>query len=723
MSEGEHIFFSDIDLVNQFYGVLVRSHVKAGRLKEILPPEMPEGYFLITASDIPGKNAVEINGGQAPIFADGLVSYIGEPVGIIAGPDYEAAADIAQKTHLVIEEIIIDESEQLDLTQEAFLEITEQKGDTTPFFPAESQVLENEEESEDEGIAAKESSDTKDEDAIEEGENVDGDEANSEESEPLIITETFAEVLPAEYSRIERLGAIANYEENSIEVYTATLWAFHAKKTVAEALALPLEKIAVIPTYLGEAHEWKIWTPSLAASQAAVAAFKCKRPVKLIFSHNEELSYLPKMPPAKIRIKSASIPDGKIKAMEADIEINCGSAAPFASEISARAIAIMQEFYGAENAKTFLRLAKSNLPPMMPESDFAESYAFMAIETHMDALSRKLNIFPDDARRATGNIKDEKYFHLMEEVCKSSSFARKYAAYETLNRGRSSFKDSPVRGIGLSLACQKSGFLSAWPEGVQYSVEITMEKTSEVHIRVGFHSSSIKEIICAMTADSLGIDRAQISFSDEGTDSQAFGGPDILSSATAIVLPLVSRCCSSIQRQRFRKPLPITVKKTYKPSKPDLLKRYKNSFTPVSPAACTIELELNPLDWTTRVRGIWIACSAGKLLDKNAAESAIKKACKEALARLSFKAVKIEDGKFCGAGRLGLESPIAIPEADIKVSFLESKEIPRGIGNIAQNLLPAAYCSAIMQITGSTEVKVPVDALDIYSCFSGGGET
>lgn len=733
MSEAKHVFFSDLKFQGQYYASLVRSPLQSGRLVDVRI-ELPEGYFLFTAKDIPGKNSVEINGGAVHVLAETAVSYIGEPVGIVAGPDYEIAAALAEGAEVIIEDEGDEAENPAAEDASAVIELTSQKGNCSLFFISED------------GASAPETQGSAE--SKETSENADGGEKAQEDAAPagneaaeasvaseasnnagqeakdagqLVITETCVDISPVEYFYAEHLGAVARHKKDRIEIYAATLWPFHVKKTVSAALSIAQEKVAVTPTDIGANHDGRILAPSLAAAQAAIAAILCKKTVKLIFSRSEEFSYYSKTPPAKIKIKSAAAPDGKIKAMQADIEINPGSEAIFMNEIASRMTAASMGVYDIENSKTSVRFAKTNLPPMTPAESFGESGVFSAMETHMDILSSKLKLLPAEIRNA--NIADEKYSSIIDAVCKMSGFGRKYTAYESLNKKRNGIKDGPVRGIGLSLGYQGSGFLSAWQESIQYSVEITMETTGVVRVKCGTSSSSIKEIISTLASSNLGIEKSLIRFVDIAPDDTSFNGPDILSSNIAIIAPLVSKCCSSLQRQRFRQPLPITVKKTYKPARSTARQggnsmRQNAEFVSFTPGACVAELELNPLDFSIKMRGVWIACLAGKLLDRRAAERTLKRTVSEAMARLACKTIKIEDGKFAGAARFGCSIPSFASSLEPQICFIDSKDIPCGLGGIAHNLLPGAYCSAIAQITRNAAVEMPADSDYLYNCFS-----
>jgi len=73
-------------LTGRFY----RSPHPRGRITALRLPETPDGYFIVTASDIPegGKNEIPMAAARdLPCFAEGEVRYIGQIAAVVAGPD------------------------------------------------------------------------------------------------------------------------------------------------------------------------------------------------------------------------------------------------------------------------------------------------------------------------------------------------------------------------------------------------------------------------------------------------------------------------------------------------------------------------------------------------------------------------------------------------------------------------------------------------------------
>ena len=80
-------FYSDLVMDDMLYAAIVRSPIKNGIIKSISHNDLPDDYFLYTARDVPGSNLVETNFGKIPVFSEGNVSYKGEPLGILVGPE------------------------------------------------------------------------------------------------------------------------------------------------------------------------------------------------------------------------------------------------------------------------------------------------------------------------------------------------------------------------------------------------------------------------------------------------------------------------------------------------------------------------------------------------------------------------------------------------------------------------------------------------------------
>jgi len=672
----ENRFFSDLEFPEQYYGVLIRSSIQRGHLVDIKNPPLPDGYFMYTATDIPGENRLTALGTSIPIFTPYEIQYYGEPLGILVGPDLDIVLEL-------VSEVLI-ETEVLEPYQfgEKF---------------ASSQVV---------------------------GKKViisgDPDSAFTDSSN---VYESTSEIGPQDHYYAEPLGVAVNVTPQRLEVYTATQWPFHVRSSVSAVLDLEPEEIVVMPTITGEAMDGKIWFPSLLAAQASLAAVLCKKPVKIAFSRQEDFLFSVKSAPVQIRYRTSLASDGSIDSMIVRILINAGAYSPLIDEIVDRITAAATGLYMTRSYRVETFALRTNLPPMGALSGWGESSAIFALETHIAKIISARKFSPVEWKMMNLQVPghksiiqcaaktDFRYADLFSAVCTESDFLRKYTAYENLNQRRKGYRDGPLRGIGLVCGFQGNGFAGKHSSIDSYSVEITMETDGQVHIKCSSNSESMKQIIRSIAAEKLGIEESLIRFTGSDTASMPPSGPDTLSSKTTILVPLVEKCCVTIQKQRFRQPLPITVKKTYKLSANDSL------FISLTPAVCGIELELDPVTYESRIRGIWMSCEPGILYNRHAALTTIKKTIPVALSKIISEHIVIRDGKIAPKQSVQYEvlPPSIQPEST--VTFLDSSEQPRGIGSIAMNLVPAAYAVALAQITGRQITSIPVDPESLYAFF------
>ncbi len=681
-------FFSDIDFPDQYYGVLVRSSIERGRLVDIKQPSMPDGYYFFSATDIPGENKISAMGTTIPVFTPYEIQYFGEPLGIIVGPDLETV-------HELVAEVLI-ETETLEP-----LKFSEK-------FPS-SQVL---------------------------GKRIltDGD-ADRVLAKAERVVESECEIGPQDHFYAEPLGVNVNVnvKTGKLEIYTATQWPFHARAAVSAVLDLDSDDIVIMPTALGESMDGKIWYPSLLAAQAALAAVMCKKPVKLSFSRQEDFLFSGKSAPVKIRYRTALGPDGNIEAMTVRALINAGAFSPLVDEIVDRMAVAAIGLYSASSYRIEIFALKTSLPPLGALNGWGEAQIFYALESHVSAIIAKLDTSPVEWKllnlkgkghtTVTGGeiTGDFGYTELIERLCAECDFPRKYAAYGLLNGRRHNYRDGPLRGIALSIGFQGNGFVGKTYDTARYAVEASIGTDGTLRLSAGQLSPAMQGVARNIATKILGIEDASIVFVGDDTDTMTESGPRTLSSDISIIAPLIEKCCQTIQRQRFRHPLPISVKKTYKPTKGDEWKAQTMTgmpFVSITAGASIVELEMDPITYDTKIRGIWLACRPGKVMDERAALTTLRKSVPTAISKVLAESIVIKDGKLSPKDSVQYEvlPPSLIPP--ISVTALESDGPPKGVGAIAQNLIPSAYAAALAQITGQEIAVIPIDARHVYEAMN-----
>ena len=84
------------------YALTIRSPIANGSLIEIKAPPLPDSYHLITAKNIPGENSLACF--PIPVLAEKKLSYIGQPLAILAGPERTVLEELASGLEIITEE-------------------------------------------------------------------------------------------------------------------------------------------------------------------------------------------------------------------------------------------------------------------------------------------------------------------------------------------------------------------------------------------------------------------------------------------------------------------------------------------------------------------------------------------------------------------------------------------------------------------------------------------
>lgn len=684
-------FLEDLNPPGCLTAVTLRSPAARGRLAGIDLPRLPTSCAFIQASDIPGANRLETYGTALPILAKDRISYIGEPVALLVGPNP------AQLERLAEECVVRVDSE-------------------TPVFNFEKFSSEQ--------LSAKRTAVIGDPDAA--------------FKQAAHIVESVYRTDRQEHWYAETQGALAAFNYDKLSVVVASQWPFHVRRTVSAVLAVRPEDVVVETSAIGLHLDGKIWYPSLLAAQAALAAFVCRKPIKLQLSRWEDLRFSPKRPAVTIRHRAAVGGRGELLALESRSTIDVGAAGPFAEEMLDRLCLGSLGAYRCPNVRVEGFAVQTNTPPAGPFAGFGLSQAFFAIEQHADRMAASAGVDPVEwriahalgrgDRIASGAVLKEAVptMALIDTAVAMSGYRRKWAAYELLRRSRrgtDARRDGPMRGVGVAFAYQGNGFLSSGDDKGNYSVEVTLEKDGRLEIRSSAVTAS--RISAALwrraAADILAIDDSVIRLAPNRTDLVPDSGPSSLSRNVTIVTKLIERCCQTIRKQRFRDPLPITVRRSYRPPQDgawDGARMEGSPFALFSWAAAVVETEIDLVDYRPVVRGVWLAVDGGKILSETKARSSLELSVQHALSWAQVERLKLDEGAYRPADPLAypMLDLADVPPMTIEFAWNDST-VPKGIGELPFACVPAAYACALSQATDRGFDSLPIGRDEIYRCL------
>jgi nicotinate dehydrogenase subunit B len=240
------------------------------------------------------------------------------------------------------------------------------------------------------------------------------------------------------HAPLEPRAAVAEWKDDKLTVWTGTQRPFGVRTELAEAFHISEDKVRVIVPDTGSGYGGK--HTGECAIEAARLAKATNKPVKMVWSREEEFTWAYFRPAGVIDIKSGVKSDGTITAWEFH-NYNSGASG-------------IQIKYDIRNND--IRFHQSNSPLRQGSyRGLAATANHFARETHIDELAQAVNMDPLTFRLK--NLKDERMRGVLEAAAKAFGWGQ----------------TKPAAGHSFGIACgfEKDGYLAT-------CAEIAIEKPS-----------------------------------------------------------------------------------------------------------------------------------------------------------------------------------------------------------------------------------------------------
>jgi nicotinate dehydrogenase subunit B len=230
---------------------------------------------------------------------------------------------------------------------------------------------------------------------------------------------------------LEPRAALAEWQDGKLTVWTGTQRPFAVRDELAQAFRIPTEKVRVMVPDTGSAYGGK--HTGDAAVEAARLAKAAGKPVKLVWTREEEFTWAYFRPAGAIDVKSGVRNDGTVLAWQFD-NYNSGPAG-------------LRPVYAIANQHIEFHPTD---PPLRQGSyrGLAAPANHFAREVHMDELAYLVNMDPLEFR--------------MKNLTDSRARAVLQAAAKTFGWGGQ--KSSATRGFGIALGAEKASYVATCVE-------------------------------------------------------------------------------------------------------------------------------------------------------------------------------------------------------------------------------------------------------------------
>ena len=245
------------------------------------------------------------------------------------------------------------------------------------------------------------------------------------------------------HAPLEPRAAVAEWNNNKLTVWTGTQRPFGVRNELAEAFKIPEERVRVIVPDTGSGYGGK--HTGEAAIEAARLAMASKKPVKVIWTREDEFTWAYFRPAGVIEIRSGAANDGLITAWEFH-NYNSGPSG-------------IETPYHIPNRKIEFHPTDSPLRQGSYRGLAATANHF-ARESHMDEIAAALGMDPLEFRLK--NLKDERLRAVLQAA------ADKFGWSPKPTRIHGSFSPQMIErlhhGFGLACGVEKGGYVATCAE-------------------------------------------------------------------------------------------------------------------------------------------------------------------------------------------------------------------------------------------------------------------
>jgi CO/xanthine dehydrogenase Mo-binding subunit len=678
-------FIADILPEDCLYGLTLRSEIAMGHILSIKVPELPPGYKAVTAADIPGVNYLQCPG-RMPYLAYKKVNFIGEPFMLMAGEDQAVLREL-----LKLIEVEYREEEPF------YLEGMKDRDDKR------CRVLKRL--------------------SFSRGK------INESLKNAYQIVEADYRTAVQEHFYADTQGAVALWDGKSLIVHSSTQDPFVLRDNIAGLLALNPRRVRVITPPLGCSLDGKLEPSFMLGGHAALLSYAAAKPVKMIYSREEDIACTYKSQGSWISHRTALDQEGNPLGMQVEITLDAGAYQLNSAHGLLKAAFSACGGYNCPNLEVKAQLIRSNRVPAGIFPGFGEAQSFFAVELQAARLAEIAHEDPVQWKRRNllkrgdnlptkGKVREDAGgLPVLEKVVAVSDFNRKHAAYNALKNRRESILNTrnPLRGIGLAVCSKGIGYQGEEHGNKGCTVKARLELDRRLTILTSIVDNELESsrIFKQIAARILDIEPEKITVAPVDTANVPNSGAASAVRTLTVIFRLLEKCCLAIKKKRLTSSLPIEVRKSYKvPEEPgwDLESRKGSPYREYSWAATVLELEIDPVTLQPNCRGIWLAIDSGSIVDLLTEKLALRMVKGMVIRALGYAAAAEHEPAdilhiLCPEEQYAVPGLMNLPL--IRIDFIGRGEA-RGIGDLPFSGVAPAYGAAVSQATGYYIDQMPL---------------
>ncbi|MFH1573311.1 MAG: xanthine dehydrogenase family protein molybdopterin-binding subunit [Acidobacteriota bacterium] len=527
--------------------------------------------------------------------------------------------------------------------------------------------------------------------------------------------------------------------EGRVTVAVAGQWTSEDQRQIARALDLPLERVRVFYPAIGGAFGGR--EDISVQIVLALAAWRLRRPVKMVWSREESILGHCKRHPFWIRSKWGASREGKLVAAEIHVVADGGAYCYTTNKVLGNATVTCAGAYVIPNIKVDVDGVYTNNPPGGAFRGFGSPQAVFAAEMQMNKLAQALNMDPVELRFK--NLLGEGSLTAMgtplaEGVSLAEVAGRcaSAAGWKQTERGwrRPSLQDShsPLRrGIGFAVGLKNVGYSFGYQDSCRVKIALSGVAEIEeavVHIGSAEVGQGAHTVICQMAAHALQVplDRVRLVAADTATSPGSSGS--VSASRTTLMSGNAIRGAAAEALRKWRaREQPAVAEFTYLSPRTTLFDPETGHGTPnfsYGYVAQAVELEVDAVTGALRILRVICANDVGKAVNPQQVGGQIEGGVVQAAGWVTCENFVTAGGRVMTSNLSTYLMPTTadVPERVETVIVEEPNPIgpwgARGMGEIPFIALAPALIAAVHDATGLWFDEFPLTAERVWKGLS-----
>jgi len=470
-----------------------------------------------------------------------------------------------------------------------------------------------------------------------------------------------------EHAFLQPEAGIAYLDDERVVIETAGQWLHEDRRQIARMLKLPEERVVVRYAAIGGAFGGR---EDLSIQHLlALAAWKLRRPVAIVWSREESIIGHHKRHPIAVRCRWGAMRDGRIVAVEAEVIADGGAYASTSAEVIKVAALFASGCYEIPHIAVDGYAVYTNNVPAGAFRGFGAPQAQFASEVMVTRLAHALGMDPVELRRRNiyreGSIEPTQHplppgvsaLPVLERCVKEAGLRTQDSglsnALSPLSPQSSVLSPSLRRGVGIACGIKNLGYSFGYPEQSTATVELFGKGEYErARVRIGAADvgQGVHLALRQIAAETLGLSPDRIEMVTDDSSAAPNAGSASASRLT-IMAGRAVRDASADARARWGETdterVEVTVQ--YRPPATTALHPVTGAGSPnyaYGYAAQAVEVEVNTLTGQVRVLRIISVHDVGKAINRQQVEGQIEGCLAQAVGYALLENLQLRDGKI-----------------------------------------------------------------------------